>query len=268
MHPALDWDRVRRALSQEIRKAKLSGPKRRLNQTMRTLPMLLELCGPFSQTRKMAVRIGTLLVRGPPTIAVPTCPDYPSLDGRFTPVDRLGSGVSIMTHRHIPFLREVARLIPGVQVRLLVADQEAADPSLQRATGLTHAEFLAHIDGTIEATRALVAEYGWSVEKMTAFFPDCVAAERRTLEWVLATPGFQRRIRLDAAARRDFYKLVDPHLTRKAGHIRTARNAAQYVAFGHFAAHERVLVCNHHTSNLGWYLKTAVGVLHNPVRFY
>jgi hypothetical protein len=266
MQQTLDWKRVRGALFREAQT--IDGALERLDRVQTLLPKLIALCGTYSQSRKIALKVGRIMLGAAPQIIVPTCPAYPSREGKFRKVTTLGCGVSLVTRRHRPFLKRLVELVPEARITILVADHEARDPALQKATRLSQEEFSRRMAETVRATRRSVAPLGWEVLPFSEFFPSFLQCRAANIRWIGANPEFEAHIAADTLARERFYRLFCAAETPKAKRDRTVKTAAEYVCLGRFAAERGLLIVNHTTTNLAWYLKTEVGVLHHDVRVY
>lgn len=267
MSQTLDWKRVRGALFHEARRRGISETK--TEETLALLPQLIGMCGDYSRSRKVAERLGSLLLgTDAPEVIVPTCPAYPNRDGRYHRVWTLGSGVSLLTRLHLPFLGRLAELIPTVRVTVLVADFEAEDPILRRATGLTRTAFIDRVRATAAATRALVQPLGWNARLFSEFMPTFAQARAEAAEWIRAEPAFVPQIRADTLSRQSFYRLYYPRATFGRMMGRTVKAAAEYTVLGREAANRGLIIVNHTTSSLAWYVRTDVAFLQNPVRTY
>ena len=262
----ISWGRVQSALSQAARTQGVS--RKRLRDVVRRLPGLIELCGPGSQTRKVAIRIGATLLQGPPQLIVPSCPDYSHYRGRYTFKDVRG-GVSLVTRKHILFMQAVAKIFPDMQVLALIADHEADDPALCQVAGISRKEFYTRIRRSVVSTRRAFRsqELDWNVALMTDVVPNLVAREAELMEMIRSEPRFQGHIESDTLERAAMYNRLRIR-GREARRERTIRTAAQYMTLGQFAVDNGRLIVNHSTTNLAWYLKTKAGFLHNPVRVY
>lgn len=262
----ISWPRVLKALSQVMRQDGVSPKRYRFVQ--KRLPELLSICGPASQTNRVAIRIGETLLRGGRQIVVPTCPDYSYTRGRYD-FQTIRGGMSLLLRRHIPFIERVVEVLPKVEVLIMIADQEADDEALCRATHVDRETFLANVRRSVVSTKSALASRGlpWEVALMTEVIPDLATREERLVHWIAHEELFARHIASDTHARRGMYA----RMRLRGRQLRTARTiqtAAQYVALGQVAEENRWLIVNHTTTNLAWYLKTRAGFLHNPVRVY
>lgn len=261
---SLPWKRVRRALFHHARSHGIDPV--RVNSVMEVLPKLVEMCGSFSHSRRVAGDIGRLLfVREEPEIVVPVCPAYTHCKGIYTYRD-LGEGVPLLVRTHIPFLQRVQQILPTSHIRLLIADQEAFVPELCRAIGIAQREFSRRVDNSILATSRLVEPWGWKVEAMMAFVPRLRDKTHTIAQQIKSDPKWCRMLRHETQMRASVYNKIGYPPRVHFG--RTVQTAAQYVYLGTFAMAQGLLICNHTTPNLVWYARTGVGFLHNPVRVY
>jgi hypothetical protein len=201
-------------------------------------------------------------------VYAPSCPDYGHDGERYT-FKGLGGGVSLLAERHIEFLRSLEELVPGgLDISVLVANQEVEDAEIVRSVGVTPAQFSERVADTLLATRARVAPYGWCADFMTNTIPGLLAAEHERMQELLTDSKYRQQLTTDAMGRTELYRSINPRMTSEEMLRRTARVAAQYLALGVCAAKRNVVVCNHSTVNLSWYKRTEVGLLHNPVCIY
>lgn len=264
MHNSIDFGRVRTALFQEAHKRRL--PEGRVEECARLLPDLLSLCGQYSHSRRVATRLGQMLLAGPLHVLAPTCPDYTHLFGRYT-FKGLGDGVPLLAKRHIVFLESVQKLIPDMHVSLLVANHEADDEALCVATGCTRDEFLRRLQRSLIAVQDLIAEYGWSASFMTDVVKDLISEERLVARELQHNETYAGHIKMENIARQPMYRRIG-QFTIEEQRRRTLTTAAQYVVLGRFAERRNMAICNHSTTNLAWYLREGVAVLHNPIQVY
>jgi len=264
---AIDWKRVRRTLLRQSRLCAI--PERKVEETLGLLPPMIDICGDYSRSRKVAERVGMLLMRTDvPEVIVPTCPAYPNRSGRYHRVHTLGSGVSLLTRLHLPFLERLAALIPMIRVTILVADFEAEDRILRQATGLTREAFIDRVHRTAAATRALVRPFGWNAKLFSDFMPSFLEARTQAVKWIGSVPAFDPQLRADTLARSDFYRLYYPNGTFNRMMGRTIKAAAEYTVLGDEAAARGLIIVNHTTTSLSWYLRTQAAFLQNPIRTY
>ncbi len=264
-HQSVDWKRVKAALIQYARVHSVTNS--RVNCVMQVLPALVSLCGHYTKSRRMAVRIGEVLVSNQhPRILAPSCPDYTHEQGRYT-FQGVGGSVPLLTRKHLRFLRKVCSLLPGSHVTILVADQEVNDQAICKAVGLTPEDFRRLIEASVRQTSKRVSGLGWEVRLMTQYIPQFLSLESARERELLADPVHISRLETDTIARHGLYRRIG-QFTREEMLARTARTAAQYLVLGTFAQGKGMLICNHSTTSLSWYLKTRVGVLHNPITVY
>ena len=262
-----DWGRTKSALRQAFRG---QGREDRIEFVMGFLPALLERCGEASQGRTAVLRLARAWVAqsGRPSLYAPSCPDY-GHDGAHYTFRGLGRGVSLLAERHLDFLASLQGLVPGgLDVSVLVADQEVQDAEIVRSLGLTVTEFSARVADTLQATHTRVLSLGWRAEFMTSVMPGLRLAEEQCMGELLEHPVHRERLQRDAIGRQFLYASINPLMTAAEMVRRTARVAAQYLALGRYAAEANVVVYNHTTLNLAWYKQTEVGLLHNPVCVY
>ncbi len=264
MHNVIDFGRVRTALFQEAHKRHLSEGK--VEEAVRVLPDLLARCGPYSQSRRVAFRLGYMMLAGPLHVLAPTCPDYDHLFGRYT-FKGLGDGVPLLAKRHMVFLRSIRDLVPNMQVEFLVADHEADDPALCKATKCSRAEFLERLNRSVSLIRESVSDLGWTVSFMTDVVKDLLSEERLAVAMIQQNKTYAGHIVSENIARLAMYRRIGSFTVREQ-HQRTLATAAQYVVLGRFAERRNMAICNHTTTNLAWYLREGVAVLHNPVQVY
>lgn len=264
---SIEWKRVQTALFQEARRRQI--PTEKVEATLSILPEIIGLCGTYSQSRKMAVRVGRVLIgTDAPEFVVPTCPAYPNRSGRYHKVYTLGSGVSLLTKLHLPFLERLAKAVPTARITILVADFEAEDRIIRRATGLTREAFVQRVRSTAEATAALMRPHGWNAALFSEFLPNFAERRLEAIGWIRSVPAFLPQLQADTLARRDFYRLYYPCANASQMIARTVKAAAEYTVLGNEAAGRGQIVVNHSTTSLAWYLRTDVALLHNPVRTF
>lgn len=256
--------RVRTALYQE---SKNNEQEDDIQEVYTKLEKILGLCGEASTTRKMATRLGSSILQGHSKVIVPSCPDYGQKNGMYT-FDGLGSGVSLLTQKHVVFLCKLQEVFPQLQPVLLIADLESDNLALCEAVGVSQDEFIHRLGKTLVATRELVSKYGWSVCNMTDLISDLRVKEVKAHQWISSRDDFVSRISVDTLSRVSMYQKVNARFTMDEMRARTIRTAAQYVALGEYAATNDALVCNHTTVNLSWYLQTDVALVHNPISVY
>ncbi len=264
MHNAIDLGRVRTALSQEARRRRL--PDGKVEDAMHVIPDLLARCGPYSRSRRVAFRLGQLLMAGPLGVIAPVCPDYDHLFGRYT-FSGLRGGVPLLAKRHVAFLRSLNDLLPDMRVEFLVADHEADDAALCRATRCSREEFLDRVGQSVVSIREAVRAYGWEASAMTDVVTDLLSEERQAVQAIREIATYSGHIASETIARQSMYRRIGA-LSSAEQYDRTLQTAAQYLVLGRYAERRNLAVCNHNTTNLAWYLRAGVGLLHNPTAVY
>lgn len=227
---------------------------------------VLVACGDHSKSRQMKLRIGKSILAGNRTVWAPACPDYSHVDGKYD-FRELRGGVSLLAQLHIEFLHGLTAEVPGLLVKVLVADHEADDPHLCRALSISRDEFGARVEESVAATASAIEGLGWQALKMTDELPELVAREGEIAKRMAQDEGLAARITTDVLSRAEMYQRlgVSDEATMRE---RTIATAAQYVALGEFATEAGVLVCNHTTVNLAWYKESGAALLHNAVSIY
>ncbi len=258
----INWSKVAKFLKDESRK--IGGDP---NTATEHAQSIIAHCGPFSQTKVMAQRIGKACLTGTPTVILPACPDYGNDGARYTFNGGLGSGVSLLAQRHLDFILPLINQ-NLVAATLVYADQEANDASLCACAGISANTFRARVLESVHATRTLCASRNLTitVDIMTNIFPTLVSSETQCTEYVRQERA--EHLASDATARATMYRTINSTMTHAEMVERTARTAAQYVALGRLASAQGFLVANHTTVNLRWYLHTDVGLLHNAISVY
>ncbi len=261
---SIDWKRVRSGLFQCARK---NDSLEELPKVYAFLERVATLSGTITQSRQMLFRIGTTILMGGKTIVVPVCPDYSHDNGRYT-FQSLGSGMPLLAHLHQDFLERVLECGLSLEVLFLVADQEADNLELCRAVGKTPGEFRALVEESVQATADVLAIRGWKALAMTSAIPDLAQREEVALLALSANPSFRNRLKSETLQRVEMYQRIRRGMSASEMEQRTLHTAAQYVVMGQYAGEHHLLLCNHSTTNLGWYLQTEAGILHNPVTVY
>lgn len=264
MQSSIDWKRIEVYLLQCVRN--LQQPPENAARVLEKVRALSKICGVATCNRKMLQRIGKALLQDCAGIVVPTCPDYSHEQGRYT-FRSLSGGVSLLATRHIIFLEQVAAIVPEIKPCILIADHEADDARLCQAVGVTQQRFRELVALTINATHERVAGRNWSVKAMTDHIPTLVEEEQRHAQDLRSTVSLAGRIDRETLQRTDMYRTIGIGNFEQMRE-RTILTAAQYLAFGHWAAQHHYLVCNHTTTNLSWYLQTEAALLHNEVSIY
>jgi glycerol-3-phosphate cytidylyltransferase-like family protein len=202
-----------------------------------------------------------------PTIIAPCCPDYAHEDGRYTCTSVYG-GVPLLARKHIAFLDQVSALLPGANIIILIADQEAEDPKIGAACNKTPQEFRKLIASSLTAVDAAVKDRGWTVRPMTSYVPDFTKQRKIVAERLASDVTKQARLIAETTQRKRLYDLLDPNATEIQKLARTVDTAAQYMVVGTYAKARGLLICNHTTTNLAWYKDSGAAVLHNEVGIY
>jgi hypothetical protein len=231
------------------------------------LHSLVLLCGEYSRSRSMLYKLAMSLLNPPVTILAPACPDYSHSSSVYT-FNGIGGGVSLLAEKHIAFLERVAKVLPEMLVIIAVADHEADDPLLCGKVSKTREEFLLLVESTRMKIQETVSSYGWSSVLMTQLIPNLVADEAMIFDEIKGNPDFRQRIISETISRSDMYYKISASLTDEEMKDRTIKTAAQYLALARFAVGRGMLVCNHTTTNLSWYLQTDVTLIHNDVEVY
>ncbi|MFZ5365654.1 MAG: hypothetical protein ACOZBH_05685 [Patescibacteria group bacterium] len=238
----------------------------RYEDIMEKTARLLDICGQASQARKVAVRIGMLIVSGSPTVVAPCCPDYSHQNGIYT-FQGISGGVSLLAQKHIAFLRKVIQIVPEARIILTLADLEAEDEEIRKCLHLSKEEFTQLLHSSLNAMRQDVKPLGWHSMMMTELFPQLESFEKECAVTVQAEK-YRDRIKAEMYSRIRMYKRIRPTFTAEEMLQRTIRTAAQYLAFGGYCAENGFIICNHTTTNLSWYLQTDAAFLHNPISVY
>ena len=264
MQNEIDWDRVAKYLRTEIAHGRERGNG---EKAIERAKRIIARCGPSTHTRVMAQRIARACLRGSPAVVVPVCPDYAHDGTRYTFQGPLGTGVSLLAQRHIAFLEPLVRE-DLIHVELLYADQESLDERLCASAGIKADTFVLHVLESVDATMRYCLDHSLPIQvtTMTERFPELGERERTAAIRVIQNET--ALIQLDTMARRSMYHTIDRRMSWEEMRQRTARTAAQYLALGELASSQGWLVANHSTVNLRWYLRTEVGVLHNPTDVY
>lgn len=263
MTPSIDWKRVRGSLFRYIRTKRIS--KRHFNEVLEILPQVLELCGPYSLGRRNAVRVGIGLLQKKPRLLATVCPDYTNDKGRFT-YEGLLDGVPLLVRIHEQFLRKVVKLVPHLDVGFLVADHEADFTPLRQSVHLTREEFLARVTRSIEATSRRLRRRHWSVSTFTDFLPHYREDVDELTLRLEADPELAARLGSETLARSTFFRRVG--YPPEVWHQRSTEIAAQYTILGSHCAARNIIICNHSTISLGWFIRSGVGFLENPVAIH
>lgn len=261
---SINWKRIKSALLQEGRRLKRNG---QVESKFNLLKNLIEISGEYSQNRKMIIKLGRLLLfRKNLIVLTPCCPDYSHENGSYTFRD-MGGQASLLTLKHIDFLKKVSELFPEITPLIIIADAEVHDKEICRAVGKSEKEFTTLVQQSLTETRKIIPS-SWQAQMMTTTIPNLIQRELLVAEEIGKDTKLSQRIITETTHRTRMYFKIKPHFKPGEMKQRTIRTAAQYVALGQYASQEECLVCNHTTTSLNWYLKTDVAVLHNPVSIY
>ncbi len=261
----IDWERVAKAIYQKINKTCSLDYIR-----LEILPLLEELhkcTGEYTSNRSMLTSIGCNLVSDNPKVIIPVCPDYSHENGLYT-MKSVFDGISLIAQKHIIFIKYVCSIIPKLQVEFLVADNEVKDELLCKKMGLTKEVFLERIIRSKDALQDSVSQFGWSVNLMTDVVQNIVVKEKQIIDFIQSEVSYKKQIEYDTLKRSSLYSKIDATLSWEEKCLRTIHTAAQYYCLGYFCKSRGYLVCNHTTTNLAWYLKSGVAIIHNPVSIY
>lgn len=262
----INWGRVKKALIQEEKQLKIE--ERLVEERFSRLKELISnVCGEFSQNRKMAIKIGKrILFTENLTVITPCCPDYSHENGCYT-FRGLGGGVSLLTQKHIEFLKKVRWLFPNTRPLFVIADAEVNDDEIRHAVGRNREEFNALVKSSLFKTQKILPS-NYQVKLMTTAIPDLIEKEIIVSKQMRENQSLSSRITSETIQRANMYFKINPRLRGEEMKKRTIRTAAQYVAFGRHAEEQGYLICNHTTTSLNWYLQTRAPVLHNPTSIY
>lgn len=263
MDPHVPWKRVQRALFLYRRHNRIGVHQ--FERVMDILPRLAPLCGSYSHGRRTLVRLGVALMQKRPQLWATVCPDYSHRNGHYT-YDGLGSGVPLIMRAHRTFLGRVIKIVPELEVKFLIADHEADFPPLYQGIGLTRQEFCARVARSVTAAGASVRRHGWEVQTFTTALPrfrQDVAAVARQLA---RDPRLQQRFISETAARSTFYRRAK--YPPETWGPRSIQIAAQYLVLGRTCAKRHIVVCNHTTISLGWFIKAGTAFLENPISLF
>ena len=264
MVPVINWKRLEKFVRQESQR--MHGAD--ADMVMDKLWRIGDLCGEGTQGRQAINRVAASLMttKCKPVIIAPCCPDYTHVDGRYT-FRGLSGGVSLLTSLHIQFLESLVEILPDATIRILIADQEAQDLALCQACGKSQEEFLVLVAQSIRNTQDKVASYGWQTEPFTQYMPDLLEQEREISAELLVDSEFSYQLHDETMTRAEMYARIGRFSVAEQLQ-RTARTASQYLALGRRVRQENGIVVNHTTTNLSWYARAEVAVLHNPVCVY
>ncbi len=237
----LDWKRIDSAVRQEARALGLTANAEEVCQQLRGLA---EVCGPFTSNRKMLVKVGRVLLGESREIIVPIC----------------ASNAGDLVKSHVVFLNEILTILPIDKINLLVGGKGSE----------TEAELLADVKKTetmlkkllvaMEASGEIGTNQNWEVKSIADIDLTMGEKELKKFREISNNLGLEAHINHTTIARSVLHHYNNIKDTRGA----TIRGAAQYVALGECADSHKMLVCNHQTIFLSWYLQTEAAVLHNP----
>ena len=265
METIIDWKRITTAIYHKAdRKYTIDEIT---DKVIPILSKLSEITGEYTSYRKTLTIIGSQLLLGSPKVIVPVCPDYSHENDLYT-MKYVLSDISLVAQKHVNFIKHVSTIIPELQVEFLVADQESEDELLCCKMGLDKDKFLERIIKSKDALQRSISQFGWSAQLMTNVFPNLVMRENELTQIIQSNDAHKRLIEYDTSNRDSLYAKIDATLSREEKIKRTVRTAAQYYSLGEFCATHGYFVCNHTTTNLAWYTKAGVGIIHNPVRIY
>lgn len=261
----INWARLRKSLLQE---KDIADTPARVEEVLTILQSISDLCGDYSHSRKMILRIARVMLRNPqPQIIAPVCPDYSHEKGKYT-FRSLNNGVSLLTENHVAFLKKFSTFLPKAKITFLLADHEADDKDICRIVGKTNQEFVQLVNESLVKTNDMVSSCGWNAMLMTDAIPNLLEREYNISNLISNNSEFDSRIKKESIQRLEMYRRINRDFSDQEILQRTVRTAAQYVAMGEFVAEREYILCNHTTTNLSWYLQTNAAVLHNPVCIY
>jgi hypothetical protein len=258
-----------------VKKLKLNGSDMDTTPAAEASRELLEhiirianISGPYTQTKEGMQKLAEILIQNPqPIIIAPACPDYSHQNGQYD-FEKLHSGVSLLAQLQIQYLQQILQIIPGCKPIILLADGEVEDEAIRRKLKESREGFLKKVSNSLQATRAIAEPLGIQAEYMTAYIPNILAREKELAQVIEAAPGLRARVVHDTLKRRGMYRTIDPCMSVEDETARTLRTSAQYLAVGEYATQKSLVVSNHTTTNLAYYLDTRNALLHNPVKIY
>lgn len=214
---------------------------------------LLELCGPFSQTRRAAVHIAKVLFDQKIRILIPICTDYRSMPE-----------VPDLFYGHLNFLEKVRKVLPEIDTTFLVPKQEAEDWLVLTQYHTNNFNLLCKFHTFRKNIEKILLGTPHKVAWFEEVVPSLKEREHQAMESVRLIEKYKQYVQHLTLTRKELYRthsvvmLNDEQMMR-----RTQVTSAQYLALGGFARDTRSLICNHTTKNLSWYRRTHTGVLHN-----
>lgn len=248
-----DTDRVEKALHDEGKRKGID--KNEIDRAVHSAIRIVERCGEFSQNRKMATRIGSALMNGCKSVVVPVCVNYRNLGN-------CGGATTLFLERHISFLESIGDCSFALAPTFLVPRHEATSDILNRWYGISEDSLTKVFQGIYTTTRTLSEKRGWNVCPMDILIPDIVEKEQEAYVALSSDTSVEKQINAHMIRRRTLYP---ERMQAEEMRSLTVRTAAQYVAFGNFAAKNNLIICNHTTTSLQWYTQTGAAVLHNPI---
>lgn len=259
----IPWKRVRSGLAHYAREHGFAP--HRVKKAYDALQHIVPMCGEANRARRVAFRLGCVLLGDHPRIFVSACPPYINDGERYT-YQGLGDGVPLLVTQHARFLKQLEPYLGGAQVTFLLGDHEAHSPMVVKAAGISKEEFLRRVKCSLSATLDFLKPLGWNAVLVTEHIPDFLAQAEQECQAMQS--GSVPQALLDGlnAAKAPVY--------RRIGHqpdgwmLRTIENSAAYVVLARYVAGQGAIVCNHTTPNLLWYRKLGVAFLHNDLRIY
>lgn len=248
-----DADRVEKALRDEGKRKGIN--KNEIDRAVHSAMHIVERCGEFSQNRKMATRIGSALMNGCKSVVVPVCVNYRNLEN-------CDGATTLFLERHISFLESIGACSFALAPTFLVPRHEATSDVLNRWYRISEDSLTKVFQGIYTTARTLSEKHGWNVCSMDILIPDIVEREQEAYVALSSDTSIERQINAHMLRRRALYS---ERMQVEEMRSLTVRTAAQYVAFGNFAAKNNLIICNHTTTSLQWYTRTGAAVLHNPI---
>ncbi len=260
MQLAFDVRRLEKALVQEARRKQM-GTAPVPQVTDKTL-RVIELCGEFSNNRVMALRIGLALLetelKGSRTLLVPVCLNYGKLGN-------CKEDVITFLGRHKAFLEAVTAAVPLLKPTFLVPNHEVANETLCRTSRISSEDLRGLMAEVKAIVSQVVASHEWTCSNMLEIIPDIGRREQEVFESIRTQSKFTSKIHAQTHLRRHMYLQGTYAMDFEDMKLRTMQTAAQYIVLGNFAAGREMLICNHTTTSLGWYMETGAAVLNNPI---
>lgn len=263
----INWERISKAIYQSFKK---EVSLEEINQ--KVIPILVNICdfcGEYTTHRSMLIKIGNFLLNGYKKIIIPICPDY-SHNGVHYTMKSVSDGIPLSVHKHFLFLKKLSSFVKDIEPTFILADQEIYDVLLSNKMNLTQEQFLEKIIGSKKSISSFISNESsaWKVELMSSLFPAISEMEKKYITMLDSNEDFRSQIRYDTTKRSSLYNKIDPNLSIEEQCRRTIRTAAQYYSIGQFCFINNYLICNHTTTNLSWYQRSGVGIIHNPITIY